>query len=190
MAEAGMAGAFPILLRVSRGLVHWVAFCTSLIYRVIFNHRVNLYGRLKVIRRLRVIVSRFRVFSLKKFFTLLVLLYSNILVRAHARCSELPLLQIIFWRLYCYHSGGNIDVDKMTKGELEALLSNRLPQCEIICSIGSDGCLSVEVNGPNNHQFTIAKIDRSQYCGDAGASRLVREILEEMVLARQSSHMA
>ncbi|KJH85745.1 hypothetical protein UG46_14920 [Pseudomonas fluorescens] len=80
-------------------------------------------------------------------------------------------------------------MDTMSKSELEAVLSNRLPQCTIVCSINADSSLSVEVTGPDEHQFTIANIDRIQYHGETGTNRLVREIFEEMVMSRQSSNL-
>lgn len=76
----------------------------------------------------------------------------------------------------------------MSKSELEAVLSSRLPQCTIACSINGDGSLSVEVTGPDAHQFTIANIDKSQYRGEAGINKLARELLEEMVMSRQGTH--
>nr|WP_058545194.1 hypothetical protein [Pseudomonas fluorescens] len=80
-------------------------------------------------------------------------------------------------------------MDTMSKSELEAVLSSRLPQCSIICSINADSSLSVEVTGPDEQQFMIANIDRTQYHGESGTNRLVREILEEMVMSRQSSNL-
>lgn len=78
-------------------------------------------------------------------------------------------------------------MDTLSKLEIEAVLSGRLPNCTIACSINPDGSLSVDVIGPESHQFTIINIDRHQYRGEAGINRLVREILEEMVITRKSS---
>jgi hypothetical protein len=83
----------------------------------------------------------------------------------------------------------SVQMDTMSRSELEAVLSDRLPQCTIVCSINTDGTLSVELTGPEAHQFTIANIVRLQYHGEAGINRLVREILEEMVISRQSSNL-
>ncbi|AEA68212.1 conserved hypothetical protein [Pseudomonas brassicacearum subsp. brassicacearum NFM421] len=80
-------------------------------------------------------------------------------------------------------------MDTMSKSELEAVLSNHLPQCAIVCSVNVDSTLSIEVTSPDKHQFTIANVDRRQYCGEAGTSRLVHEILKEMVMSRQSSNL-
>ncbi|MBV4522922.1 hypothetical protein KVG88_22910 [Pseudomonas sp. SWRI74] len=80
-------------------------------------------------------------------------------------------------------------MDTMSKGELEAELSSRLPQCTVVCSINVDGSLSLEVTGPDGHQFTIANIDRSHYRGEAGITNLAREVLQEMVFSRQSSNL-
>lgn len=80
-------------------------------------------------------------------------------------------------------------MDALSKLDLEVLLSSRLPQCAIICSINGDGSLSVDVAGPDTSQFTIPQIDRSHYLGVAGAHKLAREILEEMVMSRQASHL-
>ena len=80
-------------------------------------------------------------------------------------------------------------MDTMSKGELEAVLSSRLPQCAIVCLINPDASMSVEATGPDGHQFTIANIDRSKYRGEAGINKLAREITQEMVLSRQSSNL-
>ncbi|MEN5258658.1 hypothetical protein [Pseudomonas protegens] len=80
-------------------------------------------------------------------------------------------------------------MDTMTKGELETALRSRLPQCVIECSINSDASLAVEVTGPDGHQFSIASINRLQYRGDEGIAKLAREILEEMVMSRQTSQL-
>ncbi|CAG8863968.1 hypothetical protein [Pseudomonas fluorescens] len=80
-------------------------------------------------------------------------------------------------------------MDTLSKLEIEEVLSGRLPNCTISCSINPDSSLSVDVIGPESHQFTIINIDRLQYHGDAGINRLVREILEEMVISRQSSNL-
>ncbi|AJO78683.1 hypothetical protein KTQ74_24180 [Pseudomonas chlororaphis] len=79
-------------------------------------------------------------------------------------------------------------MDTLSKLELETVLSSRLPHCTINCLINGDGSLSVEVTGPAADQFTIANIERSHYRGEEGVNRLAREILQEMVLARQASH--
>jgi hypothetical protein len=80
-------------------------------------------------------------------------------------------------------------MDTLSKQEIEAVLSSRLPNCTIACSINPDSTLSVDVAGPGLHQFTIINIDRLQYHGGAGINRLVREILEEMVISRKSSNL-
>ncbi|WP_225927415.1 hypothetical protein [Pseudomonas ekonensis] len=66
---------------------------------------------------------------------------------------------------------------------------HRLPQCIVECSINPDTTLAVEVTGPDGHQFAIANINRRCYHGEAGVAKLAREILEEMVLSRQNSHL-
>lgn len=80
-------------------------------------------------------------------------------------------------------------MDVLSKLELEELLSSRLPQCTITCSINGDGCLSIHVAGPGTNQFTISQVERCQYHGEAGISKLAREILEEMVMSRQATHL-
>jgi hypothetical protein len=80
-------------------------------------------------------------------------------------------------------------MDRMTKQEIEAVLSSRLPNCTISCSINPDSSFSVDVFGAEFHQFTIINIDPFQYHGETGINRLVREILEEMVISRQSSNL-
>ena len=80
-------------------------------------------------------------------------------------------------------------MDTLSKQEIEAILSDRLPHCTVSCSINPDTTLAVDVSGPNSHQFTIINIDRLQYHGETGINRLVREILEEMVILRQTSNL-
>ena len=79
-------------------------------------------------------------------------------------------------------------MDTLSKQEIEAILSDRLPNCTVSCSINPDTTLSVDVSGPDS-QFTIINIDRLQYHGETGINRLVREILEEMVISRQTSNL-
>jgi hypothetical protein len=78
-------------------------------------------------------------------------------------------------------------MDTLRKTELESMLSSRLPQCTIACSLSWDGTLSVEVTGPKSHQYTITGINRSLYRGEQGINKLVREIMEEMVISRSRS---
>jgi hypothetical protein len=79
-------------------------------------------------------------------------------------------------------------MDTLSKLEIEAALISRLPNCTISCTINPDSTLSIDVIGPESHQFTIINIDRFQYHGETGINRLVREILEEMVITRTSSN--
>lgn len=80
-------------------------------------------------------------------------------------------------------------MDALNKNEIEALFISRLPNCSIECSINSDGTLSIDVQSPDANQFTVASIDRHTYLGKDGINRLVREILQEMVLSRQATHL-
>lgn len=80
-------------------------------------------------------------------------------------------------------------MDTMSRMQIQEALSSRLPQCEVFCSINADSTLSICVSGPHAHHFTIVNIDRFQYHGEAGINKLVREILEEMVIARQTSRI-
>lgn len=80
-------------------------------------------------------------------------------------------------------------MDALSKLDLEVILSSRLPQCAITCSINGGGSLSVDVAGPGTSQFTISQIDRSHYPGVAGINKLAREILQEMVMSRQASQL-
>ncbi|MBJ2319682.1 hypothetical protein JFT37_14320 [Pseudomonas fluorescens] len=73
-------------------------------------------------------------------------------------------------------------MDTLTKAEIETALSARLPKC----ALNADGSLSVTVTAHGMDQFTIANINRAHYHGVSGINRLVREIREEMVIARQS----
>jgi len=45
------------------------------------------------------------------------------------------------------------------------------------------------VAGPGTNQFTISQIERGYYHGEGGINKLVREILEEMVMSRQATHL-
>ncbi|AVE03700.1 hypothetical protein CYL20_03730 [Pseudomonas palleroniana] len=78
-------------------------------------------------------------------------------------------------------------MDTLTKVEVEAALSARLPNCAVHCAFNPDGSLSVTVTAHDADQFTIANINRARYHGESGINRLIREILEEMVISRQSS---
>ena len=78
-------------------------------------------------------------------------------------------------------------MDTLTKVEVEAALSARLPNCAVHCAFNPDGSLSVTVTAHGADQFTIANINRTHYHGESGINRLIREILEEMVMSRQSS---
>jgi molybdopterin/thiamine biosynthesis adenylyltransferase len=78
-------------------------------------------------------------------------------------------------------------MDTLTKVEVEAALSARLPNCAVNCAFNPDGSLSVTVTAHDADQFTIANINRAHYHGESGINRLIREILEEMVISRQSS---
>ncbi|MBT2372740.1 hypothetical protein [Pseudomonas fluorescens] len=78
-------------------------------------------------------------------------------------------------------------MDTLTKAEIEIALSTRLPNCAVNCVINPDGSLSVTVLASDADQFTIANINRAQYHGEPGINRLIREILEEMVISRQST---
>lgn len=78
-------------------------------------------------------------------------------------------------------------MDTLSRAEIETVLANRLPNCLIVCTISADTTLSVDVIGQNGDQFTIVNIERRQYHGEAGINRLVREVLQEMVLSRRTS---
>ena len=81
-------------------------------------------------------------------------------------------------------------MDTLSKAQIEAVLSRRLPNCSITCALNVDRTLSVDVTGPDSAQFTIVNIDRTQYHGASGINKLVREILEEMVISRQASRLS
>ncbi|KTC43900.1 hypothetical protein AO265_20010 [Pseudomonas sp. ABAC61] len=81
-------------------------------------------------------------------------------------------------------------MDTLSKLEIETALAQRLPHCCVRCVINPDGSLSLDILAPGSNQFTIVNIDRTHYHGEPGINRLVREILEEMVVSRQSSHLS
>ncbi|MEH6348785.1 hypothetical protein [Pseudomonas sp. 3JA] len=78
-------------------------------------------------------------------------------------------------------------MDTPTKMEIETALSARLPNCAVSCAFNPEGSLSVTVTAHDADQFTIVNIKRAHYHGESGINRLIREILEEMVMSRQSS---
>jgi hypothetical protein len=76
-------------------------------------------------------------------------------------------------------------MDTLNKGEIEAALAARLPSYRVECSLHPDGTLSAILTGPASDHFAIIGIVRSNYCGTDSITKLAREILEEMVLARK-----
>lgn len=81
-------------------------------------------------------------------------------------------------------------MDTLTRTQIEQALSERLPNCIVTCTINPDSSLSVTVLAPDANQFTIANINRARYHGESGINRLVREILEDMVVSRKTSHLS
>ncbi|MCK3843266.1 hypothetical protein [Pseudomonas sp. W15Feb34] len=81
-------------------------------------------------------------------------------------------------------------MDTLTKAQIQRALARRLCNCRVSCKINPDNSLSVTVLAPDANQFTIANINRAQYHGEPGINRLVREILEDMVVSRQSSRLS
>lgn len=81
-------------------------------------------------------------------------------------------------------------MDTLTKAEIDIALSARQPHCRVKRAVNPDGNLSVTVLVQGVDQFTIANIKRAQYHEEPGFSRLIREILEEMVISRQSSRLS
>ena len=55
--------------------------------------------------------------------------------------------------------------------------------------LSSTQAIAAENNNPFQGALMIINIDRLQYHGEAGINRLVREILEEMVISRQTSNL-
>ena len=78
-------------------------------------------------------------------------------------------------------------MDTLSRLEIQEILSKRLPKCAVSCSINPDSTLSVNVIGPGSYRFSIINIDRFKYHGKDGINKLVREILEEIVIARRTS---
>ena len=83
--------------------------------------------------------------------------------------------------------GLETQMDTLNSAQIEAVLAKRLPNCLIVCTLNLDSTLSIDVTGPDSYQFTIVNIDRSLYHGATGINKLIREILEEMVISRQAS---
>ncbi|AZE84439.1 hypothetical protein C4J98_3028 [Pseudomonas orientalis] len=81
-------------------------------------------------------------------------------------------------------------MDTLSKAEIERALSQRLRNCRVTCAINPDSSLSVTVLAPDANQFTIANINRARYHGESGINRLVREILEDMVVSRKTSRLS
>ncbi|WP_124386145.1 hypothetical protein [Pseudomonas sp. R5-89-07] len=80
-------------------------------------------------------------------------------------------------------------MDTLTKAQIEHALAQRLRNCRVSCTINPDNSLSVTVLAPDANQFTIANINRARYHGESGINRLVREILEDMVVSRKTSRL-
>lgn len=78
-------------------------------------------------------------------------------------------------------------MESFTKPQLEAALKLKLPSYEIDCRRHSDGSLSVELRDQAGAAFAITGIVISDYVGPQGISRLARQIVEDMALARQGS---
>lgn len=60
-------------------------------------------------------------------------------------------------------------MDTLTKVEVQAALSARLPNCAVHCAFNPDGSLSVTVTAHDADQFTIANINRAHYHGESGS---------------------
>ena len=76
-------------------------------------------------------------------------------------------------------------MDTLSKIQIEAALTARLPSYHVECCLHSDGTLSAILTGPGSDHFAITGIVRAHYRGAESIARLTREILEEMVLSRQ-----
>lgn len=76
-------------------------------------------------------------------------------------------------------------MDTLSKIQIEAALTARLPSYHVECCLHSDGTLSAILTGPDSDYFAITGIIRSHYRGAESIAGLAREILEEMVLSRQ-----
>ncbi|AUZ45882.1 hypothetical protein [Pseudomonas orientalis] len=81
-------------------------------------------------------------------------------------------------------------MDTLSKAEIERALSQRLRNCRVTCTITPDSNLSITVLAPDANQFTIANINRARYHGESGINRLVREILEDMVVSRKTYRLS
>jgi hypothetical protein len=81
-------------------------------------------------------------------------------------------------------------MDTLTKAQIERALARRLCNCHVTCTINPDSSLSVTVLAPDTNQFTIANINRARYHGVSGINRLVREIMEDMVVSRKTSRLS
>lgn len=81
-------------------------------------------------------------------------------------------------------------MDTLTKAQIQRALSQRLRNCRVTCTINPDSSLSITVLAPDANQFTIANINRARYHGESGINRLVREILEDMVVSRKTSRLS
>ncbi|WP_069673311.1 hypothetical protein [Pseudomonas simiae] len=78
-------------------------------------------------------------------------------------------------------------MDTLSQSEIEAALTKRLPNCVISSRIECDKMLSITLKCAEADELTVTNIDRRRYHGEAGVRKLVREILEEIVVIRRMS---
>ncbi|KAA0942326.1 hypothetical protein FQ186_25155 [Pseudomonas sp. ANT_H14] len=76
-------------------------------------------------------------------------------------------------------------MDTLSKSEIEAALTARLPSYNVVCTLHADGSLSAILSGPDADHFAVTGIVRAHYRGAEAIARLAHEILKEMVISRQ-----
>lgn len=79
-----------------------------------------------------------------------------------------------------------MQMDTLTKSQIESALAARLPSYKITCTLHADGTVSAVLSGPETDHFAITGIVRAHYRGAEALARLANEILREMVLSRQA----
>ena len=84
-----------------------------------------------------------------------------------------------------YQSKAPIQMDTLSKSQIESALAARLPSYKVTCTLHADGTLSAVLSGPETDHFAITGIVRAHYRGPEAIARLANEILREMVMSRQ-----
>lgn len=75
-------------------------------------------------------------------------------------------------------------MDRSSRAEIEHALGILLPEYRVKCTLNADGTASLMAEGRHGEAFAVMGLIRSHYHGKLGMQRLVRQIFEEIELAR------